>query len=158
VSNNGWRDGSSALNNTEDSFLKSGGISVDQRKMNAVRAYFEWMPIRQVDMDDNLRIWRSFKMGKLLDLIMLDTRNYDRSITDVGWNEDYIPLIRDDAGRTLMGSHQENWFYRELSNSNERGATWRLIGNQIIFSRIVNEGELSGDTWDVSNPFLRSPG
>lgn len=42
------------------------------------------MPIRQVDLDDNLRIWRSFKMGKLLDLIVLDTRNYDRSITSLG--------------------------------------------------------------------------
>ena len=44
VSNNGYRDGSSGLNNTESSFIKSGGVSVDQRKMNAVRAYFEWMP------------------------------------------------------------------------------------------------------------------
>jgi hypothetical protein len=42
VSNNGYRDGSSNLNNTEDSFRKDGDVSVDQRKMNAVRAYFEW--------------------------------------------------------------------------------------------------------------------
>jgi phosphodiesterase/alkaline phosphatase D-like protein len=41
------------------------------------------MPIRQVDMDDNLRIWRNFEFGDLFDLIMLDTRNYDRSITDL---------------------------------------------------------------------------
>jgi alkaline phosphatase D len=46
VSNNGYRDGSSALNNTEQSFLRDGGVSVDQRKMNAVRAYFEWMVSR----------------------------------------------------------------------------------------------------------------
>lgn len=62
----------SELNNTEASFIGDGGVSVDQRKMNAVRAYFEWMPIRQVEMDDNLRIWRSFSIGTLLDLIMLD--------------------------------------------------------------------------------------
>lgn len=69
VSNNGYRDGASGLNNTEDSFLNDGpSISVDQRKMNAVRAYFEWMPIRQTDLDDNLRVWRSFQMGNLLDL------------------------------------------------------------------------------------------
>lgn len=73
------------MNNTEESFNEFGGISFDQRKMNAVRAYFEWMPLRQVDMDDNLRIWRSFKLGMLLDLVMLDTRSYDRSITRVGW-------------------------------------------------------------------------
>ena len=88
VANNGYRDGFSKMNNTENSFLKDGGVSVDQRKMNAVRAYFEWMPIRQADLDDNLRIWRNFKMGKLFDLIMLDTRNYDRSITTLNWNDD----------------------------------------------------------------------
>ncbi|KAL8679396.1 MAG: hypothetical protein Q9186_004331 [Xanthomendoza sp. 1 TL-2023] len=149
VANNGYRDGFSALNNTEESFRNDGpSISVDQRKMNAVRAYFEWMPIRQVDMDDNLRIWRNFKMGKLMDLIVLDTRNYDRSITTLGWNDDYIGLISDDAGRTLMGSHQENWFYRQLSESAARSATWRIIGNQIIFSRVIEEFGVNGDNWN----------
>jgi len=53
------------------------------------------MPIRQVQTDDKLRIWRDFKIGpsaheciadcsgKLADMVMLDTRQYDRSITDV---------------------------------------------------------------------------
>lgn len=50
---------------------------------NAVRAYFEWMPIRQVEAEDNLRIWRDFQFGDLFSLIMLDTRVYDRSITDL---------------------------------------------------------------------------
>jgi alkaline phosphatase D len=44
VANNGYRDGFSNMNNTEESFMKYGGVSVDSRKMNAVRAYFEWMP------------------------------------------------------------------------------------------------------------------
>ena len=113
-------------------------------------------------MDDNLRIWRSFSMGKLLDLIMLDTRNYDRSITTLNWNDEYVAKIKDDAGRTLMGSHQENWFYNQLSKSNDRGATWRIIGNQIIFSRINNtarsssgaEGWLNADQWDVCPPLF----
>ncbi|KAH9909006.1 alkaline phosphatase-like protein [Xylariomycetidae sp. FL2044] len=148
VSNNGYRDGSSALNNTEDSFLQDGGVSVDQRKMNAVRAYFEWLPIRQVDLDDNLRVWRSFQMGKLMDLIVLDTRNYDRSITSLDWNDEYIDLIRNDASRTLMGSRQENWFYGQLLRSQERGATWRVVGNQILFSSIVESYGLSGDNWN----------
>jgi alkaline phosphatase D len=105
VANNAWKDGSAEMNNTEDSFLKDGGVSVDSKKANAVRAHFEWMPIRQVceiptrssfripwliffhkvDMDDNLRIWRTFNIGSLFDLIMLDTRQYDRSITDLTW-------------------------------------------------------------------------
>ena len=49
-------------------------------------------------------------MGKLFDLIVLDTGNYDRSITDLNWNTDYVTSIRNDAGRSLMGSNQENWF------------------------------------------------
>lgn len=49
IANNAYRDGSSGMNNTEESFLNdSPQISVEQRKMNAVRAYFEWMPLRYV--------------------------------------------------------------------------------------------------------------
>ena len=48
-----------------------------------MRAYHEWMPVRQVEADDKLRIWRNFQIGKLLDLTMLDTRQYDRDLTDV---------------------------------------------------------------------------
>lgn len=157
IANNNYRDGSSAMNNTEQSFNRFGGVSFDQRKMNAVRAYFEWMPLRQADLDDNLRIWRSFRMGKLVDLIMLDTRSYDRSITSLGWNDEYVYEISNDAARSLMGSRQENWFYNSLLQSKERGATWRVIGNQLIFSRInetsvLEEGDayipFPVDSWD----------
>lgn len=136
VGDNVYRDGSSTMANNEESFTKSGGVSVDQRKMNAVRAYFEWMPIRQVEMDDNLRIWRNFEIGDLIDLIMLDTRNYDRSITDLYVNTGYVNKIKDDASRSLMGSRQENWFYNKLTESSKRGAKWRLVGNQIVFARV----------------------
>ncbi len=112
------------------------------------------MPIRQVEMDDNLRIWRNFEIGDLTDLIMLDTRQYDRSITDLYWNTDYVHDIYNDAGRTLMGSRQENWFYNKLSESSKRGAAWRIVGNQIVFSRINQslafgtENPLNYDSWD----------
>ncbi|KAL2434648.1 Alkaline phosphatase D [Exophiala dermatitidis] len=154
VADNTYRDGSSELNNTEASFIEDGGVSVDQRKMNAVRAYFEWLPIRQVEMGDDLRIWRSFSFGNLLDIIMLDTRQYDRSITDLYWNTDYVHAISNDAGRSMMGSRQENWFYQSLINSKNRGATWRLIGSQTVFSRINeslaygNVNPLDYDAWD----------
>lgn len=75
VADNVYRDAEADANNTEASFVEDGFVSTDQRKMNAVRAYFEWMPIRTVEMDDNLRIWRTFSIGSLFDLIMLDTRN-----------------------------------------------------------------------------------
>lgn len=151
VADNTYRDGSSELNNTEASFVIDGGVAVDQRKMNAVRAYFEWMPIRQVEMDDNLRIWRTFSFGSLFDLIMLDTRQYDRSITDLYWNTHYVHQISNDAGRSMMGPRQENWFYSNLINSK---ATWRVIGSQTVFSRLNesvaygNVDPLDYDAWD----------
>ncbi|EXJ83524.1 alkaline phosphatase [Capronia coronata CBS 617.96] len=154
VADNTYRDGSLELNNTEASFVEDGGVSVDQRKMNAVRAYFEWLPIRQVEMGDDLRIWRSFSFGNLLDIMMLDTRQYDRSMTDLYWNTDYVHAISNDAGRSMMGSRQENWFYRSLIDSKTRGATWRLIGSQTMFSRINeslaygNVNPLDYDAWD----------
>ena len=85
---------------------------------------------------------------------MLDTRNYDRSIGVVGDNADYIYQISNDAGRSLMGSRQENWFYRTLIESKQRGAVWRLIGSQIVFSRVnmsslpLLETPFNGDAWD----------
>ena len=104
------------------------------------------MPIRQVDMDDGLRIWRSFSFGSLFDLVMLDTRQYDRSITDLYWNTDYVQNISNDASRSLMGSRQENWFYSNLINSK---ATWRIIGSQIVFSRInVSSSFGTGQTFN----------
>ena len=105
-------------------------------------------------MDDNLRIWRSFSIGSLFDLIMLDTRQYDRSITDLYWNTDYVHQLANDAGRSMMGSRQENWFYNSLIQSNARGATWRVIGSQTVFSRINeslaygNVNPLDYDAWD----------
>ena len=82
IGDNIYKDGSSYLPNTKDGY-DADGMSFDSRKANAVRAYFEWMPIRQVEAEDNLRIWRDFQFGDLFSLIMLDTRVYDRSITDL---------------------------------------------------------------------------
>lgn len=46
------------------------------------------------------------------------------------WNTGYIHQISNDAGRSMMGSRQENWFYNQLGESANRGARWRVIGSQ----------------------------
>ncbi|KAK6354597.1 hypothetical protein TWF696_003739 [Orbilia brochopaga] len=157
VADNTWKAGYATLRNMEGSFIKlqEDPVSFDQRKMNAVRAYFEWMPLRQVDMDDNLRIWRSTALGNLADLVILDTRQYDRSLAELYFNHDYIDSISNEASRSMMGGRQEAWFYRQLSESKKRGATWRIIGSQTLFSYInssrPNAGDefpaISRDTW-----------
>lgn len=53
-----------------------------------------------------------------------------------------------------MGSRQENWFYSKLSESSHRGTSWRIIGNQIVFSRVDEsialgaQNPLDYDAWD----------
>ncbi|KAI0312181.1 PhoD-like phosphatase-domain-containing protein [Amylostereum chailletii] len=75
VADQAWKAGTANSNDSEIgcNFSPSGACFTD-RKLAAVRAYHEWMPVRQVDADDKLRLWRNFKIGKLLDLTMLDTR------------------------------------------------------------------------------------
>ncbi|KAG6919791.1 hypothetical protein DXG01_000291 [Tephrocybe rancida] len=148
VANNAWKAGTSNSNDTAAGckFSPSGACFTD-RKLAAIRAYHEWIPIRQVQPDDKLRIWRNFQIGKLIDLTMLDTRQYDRDLTDLGYNKD-LEQFRDEEERSTMGAKQEQWFYDTLSASKKRNAVWRIVGQQIVFSQIDQKGSLSLDAWD----------
>ncbi|KAI0780724.1 PhoD-like phosphatase-domain-containing protein [Trametes elegans] len=157
VADQSWKAGTADSNDSTVgcSFSPSGACFTD-RKLAAVRAYHEWIPIRQVDPDDKLRIWRNFQIGKLLDLTMLDTRQYDRDITDVTHRNTVIDSIADEKDRSLMGPNQEKWFSDTLSASKARGAIWRIVGQQIVFSQLNESGgcknhvhtALDQDAWD----------
>lgn len=151
VANNGWKAGTSDSNDsvaTGGCAFSPSGTCFTDRLSAAVRAYHEWMPIRQVAADDKLRIWRNFRIGKLLDLTMLDTRNYDRDVTDVGYNLAFVKSIADDPQRSIMGSNQEQWFFDRLLKSKQRGATWRVVGQQVVFSQLLRRGSMDFDAWD----------
>lgn len=59
----------------------------------------------QTDVDDGLRVWRSFQMGKLMDLIILDTRNYDRSITDLCKYAEKGPVMNQHTDQLETGTN-----------------------------------------------------
>ncbi|KAJ4480605.1 PhoD-like phosphatase-domain-containing protein [Lentinula edodes] len=176
VADQSWKAGTADSNDSAIGceFSPSGACFTD-RKLAAVRAYHEWMPIRQVTVDDKLRIWRNFEIGKLLDLTMLDTRQYDRDITDLYYNTgtyayiidsqlhqfpvhdcDHIPCptefintLAAYPNRSLMGFEQEKWFFNTLSQSQDRGAAWRVVGQQIVFTQLNESGVCkSNDAWD----------
>ncbi|KAJ3888700.1 PhoD-like phosphatase-domain-containing protein [Lentinula edodes] len=128
-------------------------------------AYHEWMPIRQVTVDDKLRIWRNFEIGKLLDLTMLDTRQYDRDITDLYYNTanytssrftivtiSRVPQNFASSGLTYGDRHCVDLlitgFFNTLSQSQDRGAAWRVVGQQIVFTQLNESGVCS-----LSEPF-----
>ena len=48
-----------------------------------------------------------------------------------GSNNEPISELADQLGRSLMGPKQEAWLYKELSESQHRNATWRILGNQV---------------------------
>ena len=68
--NDSWIDGAENHNEGEGDFFA--------RARAARQAYHEWMPIRTTAAGDQAPIYRSFKLGNLADLIMLDTRQHGR--------------------------------------------------------------------------------
>jgi alkaline phosphatase D len=119
------------------------------RKDAGKKAYFEWIPIREVDADDDTIIHRTEHWGDLIDFIMLDTR-YEGRDTSLGT---FIPTnnaLLTDTHRTILGASQLNWFKSQLSGSS---AKWKIIGNQVMIAPLTaNLGSgnqvLNGDQWD----------
>ena len=128
VSNDAWKHG--AENHQPDT---EGDF--EARKAAAIQAYFEWMPIRAQQRDNTGLIYRTFRFGELMDLIMLDTRliGRDPQVPDPC----NAPAINDPS-RQLLGETQEQWFFAELEGSAKRGTRWRVVGQQVMFGQLVN--------------------
>ncbi|MCH2042210.1 MAG: alkaline phosphatase D family protein [Saccharospirillaceae bacterium] len=110
----------------------------------AVRAYMEWMPIReQVNQQGQHQVYRRFRFGDLLDLNMLDTRLAGRDVQ----SDD--PDVRDDQNRTLLGYEQERWLENNLAQAQQDGVTWKLLGQQVMMAQFqLNNSPLNHDQWD----------
>jgi alkaline phosphatase D len=127
VANDAWRDGAENHQPDEGSFAA--------RKAAAIRAYFEWLPIRAALRDDTDLIYRSFRFGELVDLVMLDTRHVGRD-QQVADPCDTVSIA--DPQRQLLGATQESWFVGELTRSQQRGARWRMVGQQVMMGQLIN--------------------
>ena len=122
-----------------------------ERKRAGTQAFVEWLPIRVADTELPPRIYRSFQFGNLFDLIMLDTRLIGRDLQAGGLQSPGDPALWVDPTRQLLGTEQEQWLGEELIKSRERGATWRVLGNQVMFARTKNpltNQILNADAWD----------
>ncbi len=140
TADNSYRDGAHNHN------PELGEGDWQQRKAAAIRAYYEWMPIRQWAGSDD-RTYRTFHYGDLVDLIMLDTRLHGRTalITNPA---DTAAL--NDPSRTLLGADQHSWLAEELRESKGRATAWRVLGQQCMFGQLVNDAHvlLNPDQWD----------
>lgn len=137
IANDSWRGG--AENHTDPSAAGPNEGPYDERSAAAKQAYAEWMPIR--DQLDG-RIFRSFAFGGLIDLMMLDTRHWDRDRQTTA--TDAVTI--EDPERTILGPDQEAWLTDQLMSSQAR---WRFIAQQIVFGPIQVGGSiLNPDQWD----------
>ena len=111
-----------------------------ERMLAGIRAYYEWMPIRELPTG----LFRTFRFGDLVDLVMLDTR----------LQRDEQPERGDDAtandpSRTLLGDDQTGWLLDALSRSAQDGVRWRVVGQQVVVSPILlGEYGFNPDAWD----------
>lgn len=110
----------------------------ETRKLNALKAYKEWLPVRDFDYTN---IYRTMHYGDLADLYMLDTRVSDRDLqASIGSPEIYS------ADRKLIGDTQFEWLKTELQNST---AQYQILGQQVMFSPLRVAGvPINTDQWD----------
>jgi len=127
---------------------------------DGIRAWWEYMPVRvQYDpeadrVQDQLRLYRSFRFGDLLELVVTDERLFrSRPNDDDG---DPVPTGALDAPgeadleHTMLGADQRAWFLERVTESN---ATWTAWANEVLNMRLDTEFrgretyELA-DSWD----------
>ena len=117
------------------------------RKAAALRAYYEWMPIREPKAGTlKEAINRNFDFGDLASLTMVETRLLARgeqmTFADIPKTADGQPdvaafeALRQAADRDLLGDAQRQWVGETLSRSKAAGRPWQIIGNQVVMARV----------------------
>ncbi|WP_445115245.1 alkaline phosphatase D family protein [Acinetobacter sp. WZC-1] len=155
VANDTWKEGAQNHQSDEGNF--------DERKLAALQAYFEWMPIRPIAENDHLHIYRQFNFGSLVQLTMLDTRilardeqlNYVDYATSTG-DLDRDRFMKDlkDPSRTMMGYEQRDWLLEKIEQAD---AVWNVLGQQVLMGRISFPQELMIPLYKVINAGDTSP-
>jgi alkaline phosphatase D len=116
-----------------------------KRLYDAYKAFFEYIPIRD---NDSFRIYRSFKVGNLIDIFLIDGRQYrDEMACRPTFNpKDDCYKVAFSEGRTLLGNEQKNWLINNLKNSK---SIWKLIANNVMFMDLFKDNKpLNVDQWD----------
>ncbi len=130
ITNNTFKTG--AQNHNPD----RGEGAFDDRRNAAIQAFYEWLPIREQSSIADGIIYRSFDIGDLATLIMLDTRLVarDEQLTH-DMNIDTLRRGLADPVRTMLGTAQQSFLESELRRSSAAGIPWQVIGQQVIMGR-----------------------
>ena len=100
------------------------------RQQSAMQAWYENMPVRRsaFPRGSALQLYRHTAWGSLLDLNLLDTRQYrsDQPCNDA-WASNCAAVEAADA--QVLGEAQEAWLYRNLDRSQ---AHWKVLAQQVM--------------------------
>ncbi|MET0321335.1 MAG: alkaline phosphatase D family protein [Duganella sp.] len=136
IADDTWRNGS-----LDHDAAKYGPFA--QRKLAAVTAYHEWMPIRTPDPAALDKIYRSFDFGGIVSLHMLDTRLVarDRQLkmsayfdADKRFDEAKYRSEVCSPERQMIGSDQMAWLEGQVAKS---AARWQMLGQQVLMARMA---------------------
>ncbi len=102
------------------------------RAADAHRAWFEYQPVWPID---GTRIYRRHRFGDLLEVSMLDTRQYrdpnpDAQILQVT-SVPPASMVHDE-GRSILGTDQRDWLLDGLGAAQGDGVRWKLLGQQVM--------------------------
>lgn len=146
TANDCWKDGAEKHDpRTEGSW--------GARKAAALKAYYEWMPIREPKPGRPMEaINRTFRFGDLASLIMLETRLVAR-VHQLSYEKDLVfhpgPEGREtpdfegfrrrlnDPDRQVLGPPQEAWLGQQLSASVGAGQTWQVLGSGVVMAPVI---------------------
>lgn len=134
IANDGWVGG--AQNHTQ-------GAEGDwmARRNDALKTYFDWMPVRKPDPNAPERIYRNFRWGNLVDLMMLDTR-YEGRDEQLSTGSPNIG----DTSRTILGAEQRSWLLNRMDTTS---AQWKILGQQVMVAPLRAFGQpVNLDQWD----------
>ncbi len=127
-----------------------GGGEFLLRRAAAFQAYYEFMPLRRSSLPSgpSMQLFRRLQFGRLLDLHVLDTRQYR---TDQPCDDGTKPRCADALAttQTMMGDAQERWLERNLRQSR---AQWNVLANQVMIAQLARgtreNPAYSMDKWD----------
>ena len=107
-----------------------------ERAAAAYQAWFEYQPVWPVA-DGSNRIHRRHRWGDLVDLTLLDTRQYrDAPIPGAGIGSTLDEPLRQvhSPDRTLLGRPQRDWLLDGFDQAQDDGVRWKLVANQVMIT------------------------
>ncbi|QSR89387.1 alkaline phosphatase D family protein [Methylacidiphilum caldifontis] len=116
-----------------------------ERMRAAYTAYFEYLPVRE---QKEWKLYRSFKIGNLLELFLTDGRQYrEEDIGHPATHPSLEDLLQVSApGRSMLGAEQRNWLLHSLKSTQ---SLWKFVASGDMMMEIKRDGKpLNLDQWD----------